>query len=72
MAGFDPQLLLGGGQPTLTQAPSSGSGKLGSALSTGQGVQPHHGLLGLVLLSVLTLFLLDKVGYRFFVTAGKR
>lgn len=71
MAGFDPQLLLGGGQPTLTQAPSAGSGKLGSALNT-NSIQPHHGLIGLVLLSVLTLFLLDKIGYRFFVTAGKR
>lgn len=71
MAGFDPQLLLGGGQPTLTQAPASGSGKLGSAIQTGT-IQPHHGLIGLVLIAVLTLFLLDKIGYRFFVTAGKR
>lgn len=70
MAGFDPQVLLGGGQPTITQAPYTGRGGI-SSLASGN-VQPHHGLIGLVLVAAIALFVLDKAGYRFFVTAGKR
>lgn len=70
MAGFDPQIIFGGGQPTLTQAPYTGRGG-GGGLAAGN-VQPHHGLIGMVLLATLVIFVLDKAGYRFFVTAGKR
>lgn len=69
MAGFDPQILTGGTQPTLTTAPKS---KGRPAAWTGGAVQPHHGLVGIVLLAVLVLFLLDKAGFRFAVTVGKR
>ena len=71
MAGFDPQLVVGGGQPTLTQAPSAGSG-MGRNPLANANVQAHHGLIGLVLVAVLVLFLLDRAGFRFAVTVGKR
>jgi hypothetical protein len=38
----------------------------------GSSVQPHHGVVGLVLVAVLVLFILDRVGFRFAVTAGRR
>lgn len=69
MAGFDPQIVVGGMQPTLTQGGSPGGspGRL-----AGANVQAHHGLVGIVLLAVLVLFLLDRAGFRFAVTVGKR
>ena len=69
MAGWDPQMMT----PTLyTNAGANtplGSAGLSAGASTGA---PHHGLIGLVLISVLGLFLLDRAGIKFFVTAGKR
>jgi hypothetical protein len=70
MAGVDPQILLGGGQPTLTTG-AGPSGMGGGRLSSGD-VPPHHGLIGIVLVAVLVLFLLDRAGFRFAVTVGKR
>ena len=68
MANWDPQLV----SPTLVQAPVQMSG-LGTGTSLAAGtVAPHHGLIGIVLLAVLVLFLLDKAGFRFAVTVGKR
>lgn len=70
MAGQEQFLLEGGmSQPTLT-AHSAGIGR-GVSASSG-GFQGHHGLIALVLIAVLTLWALDKFGFRFAVTAGKR
>lgn len=68
MAGQSQFLLEGGmSQPTLTaQAAGMGRG------ITAAGPQPHHGVIGLVALAVLVLYLLDRFGFRFAVTAGKR
>jgi hypothetical protein len=38
----------------------------------GGSVQPHHGVVGIVLLAVIVLIVLDRVGFRFAVTAGRR
>ena len=72
MANWDPTTVT----PTLVQAPSmfSGSGQPGSGLLSQAGgvtVQPHHSLIGIVLLAVLVLFLLNKAGFRFAVTVGR-
>ena len=64
MAGWDPTMMT----PTLYT--SNGGGQ--AAPTTSGGGQPHHGLIGIVLVSVLGLFLLDRAGIKFFVTAGKR
>ncbi len=68
MAGMEAALLDGGlGAPVLTTQ-SAGMGRgIG-----GSGVQPHHGVIGLVLVAVLILWALDKFGFRFAVTAGRR
>ena len=65
MANWDPQLVT----PTLATAPNLGSGIMGSS---GAGVQQHHGVVGLVILAAAVLFLLDRAGFRFAVTAGRR
>lgn len=68
MAGFDPQIVTG--QPTLTQAPTMGSGaNIGARLAS--AVQPQHGLIAIVLFSVAVLLLLDRAGFRFAVTVGR-
>ena len=71
MAGIDPQLhTMGYGQPTLTQAPTVGAGgSVSSRLAS--AVQPHHGLIGLVLVAVLVIVVLDRAGFRFAVTVGR-
>ena len=56
----------GMGAPTLTGSSLAGNRIVGG----GQG--PHHGVIGLVLLAVLLLVVLDRAGFRFAVTAGKR
>lgn len=68
MAGASYDLLMGGGMPSLTVAPTVRSG--GAPLSVASA--PHYGIVSLVLVAVLVLFLLDKAGFRFAVTAGKR
>ena len=64
MANFDANTF----SPTLTQAPSA----LGGGGAMGGSVQQHHGVVGIVIVAVLVLFLLDKAGFRFAVTVGKR
>lgn len=69
MAGM-PAFLLDGGvgaMPSLNTAPSKGSG-VGAA----PFAQAHNGAVLLVLLAVLVLVALDKFGFRFAVTAGRR
>lgn len=55
----------GGGAPV---APPSANGVIAGALSG----KPHVGLIGLVLFAVVILLILDRAGFRFAVTAGKR
>ena len=67
MANWDPTLVT----PTLVQAPSV----LGGASPGGGGsgrYQDHHGLITLVLAAVAVLFILDRAGFRFAVTVGRR
>lgn len=68
MAGFDPSVLMTG-QPTLYSASSVGSG-MGS--SDDGAASAHVGLVSLVLVAVLGLLLLDKAGFKFAVSVGKR
>lgn len=67
MANWDPQMVT----PTLVSAPTALSGGGGGSLAAGN-VQPHHGMIGIVLLAVLVLIALDKFGFRFMVTTGRR
>lgn len=68
MAGTDEFLLTGGmSTPSLSQV-SSGMGRNVSA----GGPPPHFSVIALVLFAVVVLFALDKFGFRFAVTAGKR
>lgn len=74
MAGQPMELLTGGAgmysNPAAQVAPSNANGKaVGSGLA---GVQPHHGPICLVLFAVAVLFVLDRAGFRFAVTAGRR
>ena len=69
MAGFQP---LDGAMPTLSVAPDQGSGvggSVGARLSA--GLNPSHGLVGIVLAAVIVLLILDKAGFRFAVTVGR-
>ena len=71
MAGMSLGELTGGagytgGGPQV--APPSANGVIAGAISG----QPHIGLIGLVLISVAVLLILDRLGFRFAVTAGKR
>lgn len=71
MAGQEAFLLEGGmTSGGLTGASTSmGVGLPGPGMS---GLDPRHGIIGLVLLAVLVLYLLDKVGFRFVFMAGRR
>lgn len=68
MAGQEQFLLEGGmSQPSLV----AGSSSMGRGI-TASAVQPHHAILGLVLVAVIGLWALDRFGFRFAVTAGRR
>jgi hypothetical protein len=67
MAG-QPWEVLSGGAGVSAPAPPNAN----AAVLSGTGQQPHHGVVGLVLVAVLVIFLLDKAGFRFAVTAGRR
>lgn len=56
--------------PGPTVAPQNANGKAVGAV--GAGLQPHHGTVCLVILAVAVLFFLDRAGFRFAVTAGRR
>lgn len=69
MAGQESFLLEGGmATPSLGQVAASGRN-----LPTGGGAPaPHYSVIALVLAAVLVLWALDKFGFRFAVTAGRR
>lgn len=72
MAGQEAFLLEGGNpNPNLIGVAAIGSGRADSGPS-GQGYEPHHGILGMVVIAVVGLWALHKFGFRFAVTAGKR
>lgn len=71
MAG-QPFELLTGGAGMIGQAPTvAPSNANGAAVGAAAG-NPHHGVLGIVIVAVAVLFFLDRAGFRFAVTAGKR
>jgi hypothetical protein len=65
MAGMHPD-YLSGGSGMFTAPPSNANAAL-----VGQSA-PHVGVIGLVVIAVAILVLLDNLGFRFAVTAGKR
>lgn len=73
MAGQD-QFLLEGGMPNpgLTVSATGLGGVRTDNSLPGSGYQPHHGVLGMVLIAVVGLWALHKFGFRFAVTAGRR
>lgn len=73
MAGQPYEILTGGAGLSGPAASVTGNGNASvlGALS-GSGPQPHHGVIVIVLLAVVVLFALDKLGFRFAVTAGRR
>ena len=73
MAGQPMELLTGGaGMYTASTNPVAPQNANGKAVGAGLNVAPHHGPIVLVLVAVLALFLLDRAGFRFAVTAGRR
>ena len=71
MAGQPLDLLTGGAgfaQGSTAVAPPSQNGLVAGALDGA----PHLGMIGLVLVAVAILIILDRAGFRFAVTAGKR
>jgi hypothetical protein len=75
MAGQPMELLTGGAgmytQQSPTVAPPNANGAALGAAASGL-LEPHYGPIALVLIAVLVLFLLDRAGFRFAVTTGKR
>lgn len=66
MAGQESFLLEGGmSQPSLGQVAATGRGVT-------SGPPEHYSVIALVLFAVLILWALDKFGFRFAVTAGRR
>lgn len=72
MAGQPLEALTGGSGFTMAAAPSAKQNANGAVIGAQTQLQPHHGVIGLVLLAVIVLFLLDRAGFRFAVTAGRR
>lgn len=61
------------GPQRVTAAAVAPAGANGKAIGSGlAGLEPHHGPICLVLLAVAVLFILDRAGFRFAVTAGRR
>lgn len=69
MAGQHESILTGGAGFGVSRkvAPPSANGVI-----VGASAEPAVGLIGLVLLAVAILIILDRIGFRFAVTAGKR
>jgi hypothetical protein len=66
MAGMDAAFLTGG-SGMVTAAPQNANGAV-----VGGGPSPHVSVITLVLIAVAVLFILDRAGFRFAVTAGRR
>lgn len=68
-AGQSWELLTGGAGMAAASpvAPPNANGILAGAAG-----QQHVGVIGLVLLAAIVLIILDRAGFRFAVTAGKR
>ena len=71
MAGQDATFLLEGGMPGPTLTGRAGIGD-GRSFAISGSPKAHHSVIALVLVAVAILFLLDKAGFRFAVTAGRR
>lgn len=71
MAGQPLELLTGGAGMTQA-APAAPQNANGAMVGAANGLQPHHGPVAILLLAVLILIALDRAGFRFAVTAGKR
>jgi len=70
-AGQEPFLLEGGmSQPSLGQV-AAGMGRQVGSMQAGAPA-PHWSVIALVLVAVAVLLLLDRAGFRFAVTAGRR
>lgn len=67
MAGMDPAFLTGGAGFRQAPPPSNAN-----AAILGANAGAHVGVVGLVLIAVAILLILDNLGFRFAVTAGKR
>lgn len=73
MAGQPFELLTGGaGMYTAVGQTLSPQNANGAAVGVNAGVQAHHSVIALVLIAVAVLFILDRVGFRFAVTTGRR
>jgi len=74
MPGQPLELLTGGSGAYSMQASSvvAKPSANGTVARAAQGQQPHHGVIGMVLLAVLILVALDRAGFKFAVTAGRR
>jgi hypothetical protein len=70
MSGQPMELLTGGAG--MYSAGSVTPGSANASTLRSPGLQPHHGPIALVLFAVLVLFILDRAGFRFAVTAGRR
>lgn len=71
MAGQPVEILTGGAGFGAQAQVGVGPNANGVIASAAVGA-PHIGLVGLVLIAVALLVVLDKAGFRFAVTAGKR
>lgn len=69
MAGMDASFLTGGAGMVTAPPPPNANGIVARG---GSGVQPHHSVIFIVLFAVAVLYALDKAGFRFAVTAGRR
>jgi hypothetical protein len=67
MAGMDASFLTGGSGFAPPAPPSNANG-----IVVGAGQGQHIGVIALVLIAAVLLIILDRVGFRFAVTAGKR
>lgn len=52
--------------------PVNGGGSSFGVNATLPDIQPHHGLVAVVLVAVVAVYLLDRLGFRFAVTVGRR
>lgn len=74
MAG-QPMELLTGGSGMFGSGPAPGVAPQsvnGSMVGAGGSPSPHLGPVAIVLVAVLLLIVLDRAGFRFAVTAGRR